>query len=92
MKTKKEVLDVLRKALRALEKEKVDLNKQDLDDIVRKYRSTIHEIEIDALNYNEIHNSVKAYLEIYNDYDNILLYQMSDAEEAVESYLSSLRV
>lgn len=44
---------------------------------------------MDVLTYNEIHNSVKAYLEIFNDYDNPLLYQMSDAEEVVKSYLSS---
>jgi len=86
---KKEVLDILKKALLALEKERADLNKIYLDDIIRKYKKTIHEIEMDALTYNEINNSVKAYLEIYNDYDNVLLYQMSDAEEAVGSYLSS---
>ncbi|MBN7124829.1 hypothetical protein BSU01_24510 [Erwinia billingiae] len=85
---KKETLDILMKTLSDLEKEKAVFHKIDLNDIIDKYKKTIHEIEMDTLTYNEIHNSVKAYLEIYNDYDNPLLYQMSDAEEAVEHYLS----
>jgi hypothetical protein len=85
---KKETLDILMKTLSDLEKEKAVFHKIDLNDIIDKYKKTIHEIEMDTLTYNEIHNSVKAYLEIYNDYDNPLLYQMSDAEETVEHYLS----
>ncbi|PIJ46461.1 hypothetical protein [Tatumella sp. OPLPL6] len=85
---KKELLNILRETLSYMEREKVVYHKAELSDIIDKYKKTILGIEIDALAYNEIHNSVKAYLEIYNDYDNPLLYQMSDAEEAVENYLS----
>ncbi|WP_241607666.1 hypothetical protein [Rosenbergiella epipactidis] len=85
---KKEILNILRETLSYLEREKVVFHKVELNDIIDKYKKTILGIEIDALVYNEIHNSVKAYLEMYNDYDNPLLYQMSDAEEAVENYLS----
>lgn len=88
MKTKKEVLNILRKTLSDLEREKLDFHKLDINDIIDKYKKTIYDIEADILTCNEIHNSVKAYLEIYNDYDNPLLYQMSDAEEAVDSYFS----
>lgn len=88
MKTKIEALNILKKTLSDLEKEKLVFHKLDLNGIIDKYKKAIHDIEMDVLTYNEIHNSVKAYLEIYNDYDNPLLYQMSDAEEAVESYLS----
>ncbi|MBZ6390085.1 MAG: hypothetical protein LBE90_06230 [Pantoea dispersa] len=89
MKTKTEALNILRETLSDLEKEKMVFHKVDLNNIIDKYKKTIHDIEMDVLTYNEIHNSVKTYLEIYNDYDNPLLYQMSDAEEVVKSYLSS---
>lgn len=89
MKTKTEKLNILRGTLSNLEKEKVAFHKADLNNIVDKYKKTIQDVEMDILTCNEIHNSVKAYLEIYNDYDNPLLYQMSDAEEVVKSYLST---
>ncbi|QZY90994.1 hypothetical protein K7H94_03385 [Pantoea dispersa] len=85
---KTEALNILRKTLSDLEKERLVFHKVELNNIIDKYKKRIHDIEMDVLTYNEIHNSVKAYLGIYNDYDNPLLYQMSDAEEVVKSYLS----
>lgn len=41
----------------------------------------------DDLHHNDVHGSVKACLEIYNDYDNTLLFKMSDAEIAIFEYL-----
>ncbi|NTX79436.1 hypothetical protein FCL49_11050 [Serratia proteamaculans] len=80
------VLEKLREIINALEKE----NNNNLENITNEYRKTISEIVNGTLSYNLIHNSVKAYLEIYNDYDNPLLYTMSDAEELVSRHLDSM--
>ena len=85
--TKSEVLKILNETLDDIKKERSVHHKMDLCDIIAKYKKVISEIEMDTLRYNEIVNSVKAYLEIYNDYDNPLLYKMSDAESAVKEYL-----
>jgi len=87
--TKPEVLIILNKTLDDIKKERSVHRKMDLCDIIAKYEKTINEIKMNTLQYNEIVNSVKAYLEIYNDYDNPLLYKMSDAENAVKEYLGS---
>ncbi|TDB42671.1 hypothetical protein [Photorhabdus khanii] len=87
---KKIVLNILNSTLDALEKEKELYDKHDLMNIINKYKSVIEKISNDIIEYNAIHNSVRAYLEIYNDYDNPLLYKMSDAEEAVSEYLSNI--
>ncbi|MGK3115388.1 hypothetical protein [Candidatus Pantoea formicae] len=85
---KNKVLEILKKALLAIREEEILYNKVKLKDIEHKYVKVISSIENDTLTYNEINNSVKAYLEVYNDYDNPLLYEMSDAEEAVSEYLN----
>ena len=85
---KNKVLEILKKALLAIREEEILYNKVKLKDIEHKYVKVISSIENDTLTYNEINNSVKAYLEVYNDYDNPLLYEMSDAEESVSEYLN----
>ena len=85
---KNKVLEILKKALSAIREEEILYNKVKLKDIELKYVKVISSIENDTLTYNEINNSVKAYLEVYNDCDNPLIYEMSDAEEAVSEYLN----
>jgi len=78
---------ILKDTLALIKNESLINGKNKLSDIIEKYELTIQKIEDGTLKYNEIHNSVKAYLEIYNDYDNPLLFKMSDAEKAVSIYL-----
>lgn len=82
-----EVIKILIDALLLIKQEASGHGKSKLNDIIKKYELTIKKLEDDNLKHNEIHNSVKAYLEIYNDYDNPLLFKMSDAEKAVSTYL-----
>ncbi len=86
---KVQVLKILKDTLLEINKEEVLKNKKGLGTIVVNYKKTIEKINNDTLSYNEITNSVKAYLEVYNDYDNVLLYKMSDAEDAVAKYLNN---
>ncbi|KKW49239.1 hypothetical protein C1N58_05645 [Pantoea sp. SGAir0180] len=82
-----QVVKILKDTLALIKNESLINGKNKLSDIIEKYELTIQKIEDGTLKYNEIHNSVKAYLEIYNDYDNPLLFKMSDAEKAVSIYL-----
>lgn len=84
---KSEVIKILNDTLLLIKYEANNYGKNKLDDIIRKYELTIKKIENESLDHNDIHNSVKSYLEIYNDYDNPLLFKMSDAEKAVSTYL-----
>lgn len=84
---KNQVVKILKDTLALIKNESLMNGKNKLSDIIEKYELTIQKIEDGTLKYNEIHNSVKAYLEIYNDYDNPLLFKMSDAEKAVSIYL-----
>ncbi|MFS7241012.1 hypothetical protein AB6849_11920 [Serratia proteamaculans] len=86
------ILEKLREIINALGKENKNKNKNknNLENIINEYRKTTSEIVNGTLSYNLIHNSVKAYLEIYNDYDNPLLYTISDAEELVSRHLDSM--
>ncbi|MBC0853027.1 hypothetical protein [Pantoea stewartii] len=84
---KNQVVKILKDTLALIKNESLINGKNKLSDIIEKYELTIQKIEDGTLKYNEIHNSVKAYLEIYNDYDNPLLFKMSDAEKAVSIYL-----
>ncbi|WP_205950403.1 hypothetical protein [Pantoea stewartii] len=84
---KNQVVKILKDTLELIKNESLINGKNKLSDIIEKYELTIQKIEDGTLKYNEIHNSVKAYLEIYNDYDNPLLFKMSDAEKAVSIYL-----
>ncbi|OAE09013.1 hypothetical protein [Pantoea sp. OXWO6B1] len=84
---KNEVIKILKDTLTLIKSEALVHGKNKLDDIIKRYELTIKKIEADILDHNDIHNSVKAYLEIYNDYDNHLLFKMSDAEKAVSTYL-----
>ena len=82
-----QVVKILKDTLALIKNESLINGKNKLSDIIEKYELTIQKIEDGTLKYNEIHNSVKAYLEIYNDYYNPLLFKMSDAEKAVSIYL-----
>ncbi|MDF7785474.1 hypothetical protein P4910_08145 [Pantoea stewartii] len=82
-----QVVKILKDTLALIKNESLINGRNKLSDIIGKYELTIQKIEDGTLKYNEIHNSVKAYLEIYNDYDNPLLFKMSDAEKAVSIYL-----
>ncbi|MEB6533648.1 hypothetical protein MXM51_03670 [Pantoea stewartii] len=82
-----QVMKILKDTLELIKNESLINGKNKLSDIIEKYELTIQKIEDGTLKYNEIHNSVKAYLEIYNDYDNPLIFKMSDAEKAVSIYL-----
>lgn len=86
---KKQVIKILEDTLYEIKKEATVQKKGELGNIIKKYEKTLIYIESDSLKYNEIHNSVKAYLEVYNDYENPLLYKMSDAEMSVEQYLNN---
>ncbi|KGD84730.1 hypothetical protein C7434_4334 [Pantoea sp. PNA 14-12] len=82
-----QVVKILKDTLALIKNEALINGKNKLSNIIEKYELTIQKIEDGTLKYNEIHNSVKAYLEIYNDYDNPLIFKMSDAEKAVSIYL-----
>jgi|APHig2749369809_1036254.scaffolds.fasta_scaffold16276_1 hypothetical protein len=84
---KSEVIKILNDTLLLIKHETNNYGKNKLDDVIKKYELTIKKIVNESLEHNDIHNSVKAYLEIYNDYDNPLLFKMSDAEKAVSTYL-----
>lgn len=84
---KNEVIKTLKNTLTLIKSEALVHGENKLDDIIKRYELTIKKIEADILDNNDIHNSVKAYLEIYNDYDNPLLFKMSDAEKAVSTNL-----
>lgn len=80
-----EVIDILADVLLAMKRGISEPRKNEIDDIV-KNELTMKKLETDTFHHNDVHGSVEAYLEIYNDYENTLLFKVSDAEIAVSEY------
>lgn len=62
-------------------------NTNELDFIIDKYIDLKLKVESGVLKVNSIKGSVRAYLEVYNDYENPLLGIMRYVEDEVESGL-----